>query len=339
MEATDTPLSDEQAIDMLTAPIETEDEVEADEAPQEETEAEETETEDDASEVEDEKDDEAEEDADDSEDEESDEEADADDDEDEASDDERPDQLYTVKVDGEEKQVSLSELQRGYSGQAYIQKGMEANKAQARQLEEQAQTLQQQAQVALQLYEQAQQTGFTPAPQKPDPALVQTDPIAYMEQTAAYQTQLEKYQQEQQQVAYLRQQQEQQTEQQRRQHIEEQERLLLEEMPELREPEKAEAFKKTLLSASEQYGFTKEELRQIVTDRRSVKALADAQKWRELQASKAKAKKPREASKPVTKPRGKMRDGSKVKFQKGLQKAVKTQDPADFVGLLLNPDN
>ena len=32
--------------------------------------------------------------------------------------------LYTVKVDGKEKQVSLDELTRGYSGQEYIQKGM-----------------------------------------------------------------------------------------------------------------------------------------------------------------------------------------------------------------------
>ncbi len=33
--------------------------------------------------------------------------------------------FYTVKVDGREQQVPLNELLRGYSGQAYIQRGMQ----------------------------------------------------------------------------------------------------------------------------------------------------------------------------------------------------------------------
>jgi hypothetical protein len=34
-------------------------------------------------------------------------------------------ELYTVKVDGKEEQVSLEDLKRGYSGQKYVQKGMQ----------------------------------------------------------------------------------------------------------------------------------------------------------------------------------------------------------------------
>ena len=41
-----------------------------------------------------------------------------------AEEDEPAEQLFTVKVDGREQQVPLSELLRGYSGQAYIQQGM-----------------------------------------------------------------------------------------------------------------------------------------------------------------------------------------------------------------------
>jgi len=35
--------------------------------------------------------------------------------------------MFTVKVDGEEREVDLEELTRGYSGQKYIQKGMAEN--------------------------------------------------------------------------------------------------------------------------------------------------------------------------------------------------------------------
>lgn len=324
-DATDTPLSDEEAMEMLLEPIETEEEAEADEAPQDETESDDVETDDDASEVEDDKDDEDEDEPDEGED-------DSDDDDEEADgDDEQPATLHTVKVDGEEKQVTLEELQRGYSGQAYIQKGMEANKARERELEQHAQALQQQADITLRLYQQAQQTGFTPAPQEPDPALVSTDPIAYLEAEAAYKTQMRAYQAEQQQAQFLQQ-------QQLRQHMQAQERKLLEEMPELKDPKKAEEFKGTLLRAKDAYGYSQDELREIVKDLRSVKALADAQKWRDLQAGKEASKQPREKPKAATRPKGKMRASSKVNFQKGLAKAVKSQRDEDFAALLLQPD-
>ena len=40
-------------------------------------------------------------------------------------------QTFTVKIDGEEKAVTLDELKQGFSGQKFVQKGMQEN-AQAR---------------------------------------------------------------------------------------------------------------------------------------------------------------------------------------------------------------
>ena len=59
-----------------------------------------------------------------------------DDQEDQEATEEPAQQLYTVKVDGKTKQVTLDELTRGYSGQAYIQQGMEQLASAKKQMQE-----------------------------------------------------------------------------------------------------------------------------------------------------------------------------------------------------------
>ena len=44
-------------------------------------------------------------------------------------------ELYQVKIDGEDREVTLDELKRGYSGQKYIQKGMSDVASQKKQFE------------------------------------------------------------------------------------------------------------------------------------------------------------------------------------------------------------
>ena len=53
------------------------------------------------------------------------EEGDEEDEAEEAEDAGQTEELYTVKVDGSEQEVTLEDLKRSYSGQAYIQKGMQ----------------------------------------------------------------------------------------------------------------------------------------------------------------------------------------------------------------------
>lgn len=328
MQTTDTPMTEEQAVDMLLEPIEPQAEEETDEAPQDETEPEEPEAEDDASEeVADENDDEAELD---------DENADETDEDDE-EDEEQPADRYIVKVDGEEREVTLDELKRGYSGQAYIQKGMEDVKAKERQITEFAQSLQQERQALMQLYQQAQSTGFKPAPQEPDPAMMSTDPIGYMEAEARYRQEVKAYQQTQAQIQYHQKQAQEQQERQMQELLAQQREILLEAMPELKDPEKGKAVQKAWIDTAKAYGFTSEDLNNV-TDARTFKMLDDARKWRELQAGKKAAKKPREEATAVTRPKGKMRDGGKqVMAKKQLQNAKKTQRDDDWVNVLLNP--
>ena len=64
---------------------------------------------------------------------------------------------FTVKIDGEERQVDLNELTRGYSGQKYIQKGMAENAETKKQLDQFSQQVAQERQMLQHLINQAQQ--------------------------------------------------------------------------------------------------------------------------------------------------------------------------------------
>jgi hypothetical protein len=61
---------------------------------------------------------------------------DAEDEEDDTDSAGKQDPVFTVKIDGTDKQVTLSELKRGYSGQQFVQKGMQEAAGQRKQAEE-----------------------------------------------------------------------------------------------------------------------------------------------------------------------------------------------------------
>jgi hypothetical protein len=119
-------MSIDQAVEAMVAPETTEEvvETESQSASEPEAEFEEEQPEADSfdeDEVEDDDDDEPEsDDADDEGDE------DYEDDVDESEDEQDPEaELITVKVDGVEEQVTLEDLKKGYSGQKYVQQGMQ----------------------------------------------------------------------------------------------------------------------------------------------------------------------------------------------------------------------
>ena len=63
-------------------------------------------------------------------------------------------QSFTVKVDGQEVAVTLDELKQGYSGQKYVQKGMQEAAAQRKQAEEVYNALLHERQNIAQMYQQ-----------------------------------------------------------------------------------------------------------------------------------------------------------------------------------------
>ena len=214
--------------------------------------------------------------------------------EDEAGDDEDADEanetepVYTIKVDGTEKQVTLSELKRGYSGQQYVQKGMQEAAAQRKQAEDVYAALLNERQQIAQLYQQIQAGQIATPPKAPSRELFESDPIGYMEAKLNYDEQVAQYQQQQVKFQQLSEQQSQAQQAARQAYIQQELANLKSVIPELANPEGASKFKDQILEAGAAYGYTPEEISQVV-ESRALHVLRDAMKYREIMRSKEKA--------------------------------------------------
>lgn len=229
--------------------------------------------------------------------------SDADDEADDEEAEEEQPQVYTVKVDGQERQVTLEDLQRGYAGQEYVQEGMRKNAEQRREIEAYTQQLQQHAQAILTMRQQAEATGFLPAPQPPDPAMEREDPLGYLQEWTSYQRRASEYQQQQQYIAQVQQFQQQAQEQQKSQYIAQQRERLAEAFPEIKTAEGAKSFiSRTMEGAQKHFNLSKEVLDQV-TDADAVVILDAAIRWKELQASKPSTRKKVEAAPRAVKPK------------------------------------
>jgi len=243
---------------------------------------------------------------------------------------------FKVKVDGEEVAVTLDDLKRSYSGQAYVQKGMQENANMRKQLEETFQTLQAERNQLAEMAQQVQQGELRP-PEPPSKELLKSDPIAYWEARAEYDEAATEYQQKMQQFQQVQAQQQQAEAQMRQKYLQEQMQTLQQMIPEMADPKKAEAVQQSIMKvARDEYGFSDDELNNIV-DARHVKVLDDARKWRELQASKETVTEKAKAARPVTKPAQRKTETKSV-AQKRAAKAKKSGRLEDFAAALLEPD-
>jgi len=263
----------------------------------------------------------------------------ADDETDEADDEEidgyEQPQKFTVKVDGSEIEVTLEDLKRSYSGQGKIQKGMQEAAQMRKQSEEMYKALQSEQQRFLQNVEMLQQQGLQAMPTPPDDAMLETDPIGYMQDKAVYDKNLQKYYTQQAEIQNMQQQQYAMQQQAQEQYLQQQAQILQEMLPEFKNPEVAGKFKQSLIKTGvEAYGFTEDEMSSIM-DARAVAVLSDAYRWRELQSSKANAKKTQQAPRNF-KPSGKRQESeTSVRNNKQLRVAKKSGRIEDFASLLL----
>lgn len=214
------------------------------------------------------------------------------DDEDDSEDDgEEP--VYTVRVDGQDYEVTLEELQKGYSRSQVFTKRSQELAEQRRAVEQEAAEAKQArdsyAQQLEVLKQQIQQT----TPKEPDWVALAKEVSA--EDYNAYRAQWEQQKQylaqveaEQQRVA-----QEQNADRQKQlqEHLQAQRQEMLNRIPqwqdeEVRETERLEVIK----YAQSQVGFTQEEI-ENASDARAIELLYKAWKWDNLQRKKPTAKK------------------------------------------------
>lgn len=240
---------------------------------------------------------------------------------------------YTVKVDGKEIDVTLDDLKRSYSGQAYIQKGMQEAAEAKKQAETLFNALQTEQARFVQVVQSIQENGFKAPPQAPDMAMMEKDPIGYMKAEAQYRKELGAFQaqmQETQRIAALNQQMQQRA---MAEFVAEQGKVLQSRIPEFADAKKArEVTSKIRAVASEAYGFTDQELGGVV-DARQVQVLYDAMKYRELQAA-------RTTKAPVTtktvKPSAHRSEPPQLVRKKQIEAARKSGKADAFIDLLFN---
>ncbi len=213
--------------------------------------------------------------------------------------------LYTVKINGEERQVNLEELTRGYSGQKYIQESMAENAKMRKEADAMAQQATQERQMLRQMMQQMQAGGMPPMPEYPAEELRESDPLGYLEKEAEYRRAVDKRQQWEQQVKVLNQNQAEEQAKKHNENLSHQAMRLAEWMPEFKDDTKRAVFIKDMTTkAKKHYKLTDEQM-SVVETAEEIMILNDAVKWRELQASKSTANKKAEGARPVVKPAAK----------------------------------
>lgn len=220
--------------------------------------------------------------------EEDDSEEEADEDDAEEAEDSEP-EAYTVKVDGKEQQVTLEELKRGYSGQQYVQKGMQEAANLRKQAEQVYSALLSERQQISQIFQQVQAGGLPQAPKAPSKEMFESDPIGYMEAKLQYDESIAAYNAQMGQLQQVAAQQSQAEQMAAQAYLQREMETLKAVVPEFANPEEAGNIRNKLLTKGQEvYGYSPEEIAQVM-DHRAVRVLLDAVKYQELMSGKDKA--------------------------------------------------
>jgi len=333
-EATETTITDiDSAISSIVEPMEdtTEEVTEEVQATEEATEVVETAESEETTEVEEETEEEAEEiEASDSED-------DVDQIDDASSEAPESQNSFTVKVDGVEQQVTLEDLKQGYSGQKYVQQGMQDVAAQKKEAEAVYTSLTNERQQLAELYQSLQNGNVAAPPQKPTKELFDADPIGYMKQNLEYEEQKGQYDAQMAQLHQVSQQSSEAEATAKQAYLNEQMQILQREIPDFADSKRATALKEQLVDyGTAHYGYTTDEVSQI-TDHRAIKVLHDAMKYQEIIKGKSQAKTKTKSAKPMVKPGAKKMATPNAKIRSRQKAKLKGSGSIDdALDLILN---
>jgi len=199
-------------------------------------------------------------------------------------------QVFSVKVDGKEVEVTLDELQKGYSRtQDYTRKTQqiaEVRKQTEAELSAVRAEREQYAQLLSALEAQVQQVA---QPNIDWDRLYQEDPIEWVRQREVMRENQEKsaaIQSEQQRLAQLSQQEQAQFMQQR---LQQEQEALLAAIPDWKDAKKAQAEKALLVEFGQKIGFTPDELKSVV-DHRAVLMLRKAALYDQMMSKRGNIK-------------------------------------------------
>lgn len=238
-------------------------------------------------------------------------------------------EYYTVKVDGEEMDVTADDLIKSYQLERAAQKRLSEAAEQRKALDAEQTAMEQErqryAQGLAQLQAQLTQTAGEPTQEYWD-KLYEEDPLEFVKQREAQRDREKAMQVVQQEQAQLIQ-----------QHVASEQTKLVERIPEWKDTDVATREKAGLINFAQRVGFTNEELSQVV-DSRLVDVLRRAYLYDQLQQEKpvakkkvAKAPKMVKGGKPKT-----SRDVASEKKRKAFDRLKKTGSKDAAVDFLLN---
>mgnify|MGYP003636568939 FL=1 len=258
----------------------------------------------------------------------------------EASDEQEADQsgpeMFAIKVDGENVQVTLDDLKRDYSGQQYIQKGMKQAAEQRKQAEDAYNGLNQQREQLNQFMQQLGAQGVLRKPTPPTKDLLSADPLGYIEADATYREEMGAFQAQQQQIGQHDKANKQAQDEARQVHLQSQMSELKKAIPEFGDATKATKMKEKLVKQGISEGYSADEISGIV-DHRAMKVLHKAMMYDQMVAGngdvQAKLKKARPLMKAGTK---KLPDSAAKKQRQQLSKLKKSGSIHDAAALLFN---
>lgn len=254
------------------------------------------------------------------------------------SEEEEQPQVFTVKVDGKEVEVTLDELQKGYSRtQDYTRKTQqiaEVRKQTEAELQEVRAEREQYAQLLGALQAQVQQAA---QPQVDWDRLYQEDPIEWVRQRELVRENQEKaaaIQSEQQRLAQLSQQEQ---AQQRQMLLAQEQEALVAAIPEWKDAKKAQAEKAMLVQFGQKVGFTPDELKNVI-DHRAVVMLRKAALYDQMMSKRGQIKPVTNNGPRPAKPGAAGRVSSNTEAMRAQQRLAKTgrvDDAADAIYKLL----
>lgn len=247
-----------------------------------------------------------------------------------------PSDTYTVKVNGENQEVTLDELKQSYSGNKYVQEGMREVAGHKKQVEEVYTNLLNERKQVAELLAQVQQGGLPSAPVAPSEELFNQDPIGYMEAKMKFDKDMGEYNAKVGEMQKVAEQNSEAEARAKRAYMTHEMDALKKAIPEFADANKASKIKDNLVrTGQDHYGYSAEEIGQVM-DHRALKVLHDAMKYREIMEGKAKAVAKTKKAKPMVKPGAKKVQNSQAKArQKQKAKLRQTGDINDALGLLL----
>ena len=251
-------------------------------------------------------------------------------------------ELYSLTVNGENVEVTLDELKKGYSRQSDYtrkteklsqdRKSVEELKNENTRLNEEAKIKRDQYEKQLQvLSEQLRAT----EPQVDMERLYQEDPAEFVKQKAEQDRRKELQVAAQQEQGRIRQEKQQESEKVYSQYLENERKLLADKLPIYSDKDKGPQFVKNLTDYAKSIGYTDQEIAMLV-DHRAVLMLANAYRYDKLKQANLKNKKVTKVSKVVSSSSPKVQDDDEVakrlKSKKAnLRRTGKVQDAASVL--------